>query len=187
MGMTWCWNQLHSGGSFEASCSKNHSRPYHPSGNRSLRGVDWRIYWALGECQRLGKGKSPLVKNFCTNCPEAPLFPAHRATPAPNDDSEEWSTDKSNRSAFRCLGAHIPVELHRDHGVSKGIAFFDTEPQFPCLALFLDYCCALLLKSGESQKEFRRIGIGYFWRTKNIDLLSGPGKDEYGHAMIKIV
>jgi hypothetical protein len=58
------------------------------------------------------------------------------------------------------------------------------------------------LKSEESQKEFRRIGIGYFWRTEiqwednlsvdcntteNIDLLSGSGKGTYGHAMVKIV
>ena len=134
-----------------------------------------------------GKGKSALVKNFCTNCPEAPLFLAHRATPAPNDDSEEWSTDEINRSAFGYLSAHIPVELHRDHGVSKGKAFFDTEPQFPCSALFLDHHCALLLKSGESQKEFRRIGIGYFWRTENVGLLSGSGKGKYGYAMVKIV
>lgn len=120
----------------------------------------------MGECPRLGKGKSALVKNFCTNRSEARLFLAHRATPAPNDDSEEWST-----GAFRYLSAHIPVELHRDHGISKGKAFFDTEPQFPCSALFLDHHCALLLKSGASQKEFRRIGIGYFWRTENTDFL----------------
>jgi len=108
------------------------------------------------------------------------------------------------RSAFNYLGAHVPIELHRDHNVSKGKAFFDLEPQFPCSALFLDPQYALLIKLGKSQKEFRRIGIGYFWdtetlwennlsvdpnATENIDLLLGFGNDkgDYGYAMVKIV
>jgi len=61
-----------------------------------------------------------------------------------------------------------PVEIHLDHGVSIGVAFFDIEVHFPSFALFLDDSNALILKpTGRAKKEFERIGIARFIRTKS--------------------
>ena len=60
------------------------------------------------------------------------------------------------------LGQLVQVKL--SHGVSKGEAYFDFAPVFPCFAIFLDsqYC---LLATSTNDKDFERVGMGRFMRT----------------------
>jgi hypothetical protein len=44
------------------------------------------------------------------------------------------------------LGFGILASIHLPHGISHGETFFDTEPHFPCFALFLDSSHSLILK-----------------------------------------
>jgi hypothetical protein len=64
------------------------------------------------------------------------------------------------------LGMGVLSEIHLSDGVSLGDAFFDTQPCFPCHALFLDSSNALMLKeTGRGAGEFTRVGIAKFLRT----------------------
>lgn len=66
------------------------------------------------------------------------------------------------------LGLGVLVELHLDHGVSMGNAFFDTVSHFPCFALFFDSSNALVLTlKAPNAEEYVRIGIANFLRTKH--------------------
>ena|SRR6266498_2622595 len=92
-----------------------------------------------------------------------------------------------------------PVEIHLDHGVSIGVAFFDTEVHFPSFALFLDVSQSLILKpTGRAKKEFERIGIARFIRTQSqtnalpdiylsANRFSGPIIDGVPRSHIRIV
>lgn len=64
------------------------------------------------------------------------------------------------------LGLGVLVELHLDHGVSMGNAFFDTGSHFPCFALFFDSSNALILTpNARNADDYVRIGIANFLRT----------------------
>lgn len=64
------------------------------------------------------------------------------------------------------LGLGVLSEICLSDGVSLGDAFFDTQPCFPCHALFLDSSNALVLKeTGRGAGEFTRVGIATFRRT----------------------
>ena len=138
-----------------------------------------------------------------TDRAQAPLFLVHKSTSPPNDDSTKRSTFLDEEiSPYSFLGAYVPVELHLDHGVSEGKAFFDIKPQFPCSALFLDPQHALLLKAREFQGEFTRIGIAYFWGAgiqredqsfieldvnKKMNVPYGQNRNKYKSAIVTIL
>jgi hypothetical protein len=64
------------------------------------------------------------------------------------------------------LGLGVLSEICLSDGVSLGDAFFDTQPCFPCHALFLDSPNALVLKeTGRDAGEFTRVGIAKFLRA----------------------
>lgn len=64
------------------------------------------------------------------------------------------------------LGVLSEICIGDTGGVSLGDVFFDTQPCFPCHALFLDSSNALVLEATEDGTgEFRRIGIAKFLRT----------------------
>lgn len=67
---------------------------------------------------------------------------------------------------FDAIGLGVLSEIRLGEDVSLGDAFFDTQPCFPCHAMFLDPSNALILKeTGKGAGEFARVGIAKFLRT----------------------
>jgi hypothetical protein len=68
--------------------------------------------------------------------------------------------------SFDAVGLGVLSEIRLGDGVSLGDAFFDSQPCFPCHALFLDSSNALVLKeTGKAVGEFTRVGVAKFLRT----------------------
>jgi hypothetical protein len=66
------------------------------------------------------------------------------------------------------LGFGNLVELHLNHGLSLGEAYFDFEAWFPCFGLFLDSQNALILKkTDDAGNKYTRIGIAKFLRSQS--------------------
>jgi hypothetical protein len=66
------------------------------------------------------------------------------------------------------LGLGTLVEIHLNHDISMGEAYFDVQPHFPCFGLFLDPSNCLILKpTDKADSEYTRIGIAKFLRTQN--------------------
>src|SRR5436190_19413213 len=96
------------------------------------------------------------------SCEQAPLLEMKRRDLKNHPGDEGVAAELRYESKDGTL-----VEIHLDHGVSIGAAFFDFEVHFPSFALFLDVSNALILTpTGGSKSEFERIGIARFIRTQ---------------------
>jgi hypothetical protein len=73
------------------------------------------------------------------------------------------------------LGFGILASIHLPHGVSYGNAFFDTEPHFPCFALFLDSSNSLILKQKVTITEVAKPQSRWFRFSKKFRMLKGKG------------